>query len=66
MVDEDIKWTTEGEVVKEIEEVENQTERGLAFLDTLLVINEDGMIKARLQGRTLIQISTITSRVTTP
>ena len=33
-VDEDIKWTTEGEVVKDIEGLENRTERGLAFLDT--------------------------------
>ena len=46
-VDEDIKWPTEGEVVKEVEVegLENKTERGLAFLDTLSVINEDGSIK---------------------
>ena len=47
-VDEDIKWTTEGEVVKDIEGLENRTERGLAFLDTLSVINEDGTIKTRV------------------
>ena len=47
-VDEDIKWTTEGEVVKDIEGLENRTERGLAFLDTLSVINEDGAIKTRV------------------
>ena len=47
-VDEDIKWTTEREVVKDIEGQENRTERGLAFLDTLSVINEDGMIKTRV------------------
>ena len=45
-MDEDIKWTTEGEVVKEVdvEDMENRMERGLAFLDTLSVINEDGTI----------------------
>ena len=50
MVDEDIKWTTEGEVVKEVEDegMENRMERGLAFLDTLSVINEDGTIKTRV------------------
>ena len=39
-VDEDIKWTTEGEVVKEVEVegMENRMERGLAFLDTLSAI----------------------------
>ena len=47
-VDEDIKWTTEGEVVKDIEGLGNRTERGLAFLDTLSVINEDGTIKTRV------------------
>ena len=47
-VDDDIKWTTEGEVVKEVEVegLENKTERGLAFLDTLSVVNEDGLIKS--------------------
>ena len=49
-VDDDIKWTTEGEVVKEVEVegLENKTERGLAFLDTLSVVNEDGSIKTRV------------------
>ena len=49
-VDEDIKWTTEGEVVKavEVEGMENRMERGLTFLDTLSVINEDGTIKTRV------------------
>ena len=47
-VDKDIKWMTEGEVVKDIEGLENRTERGLAFLDTLSVINEDGTIKTRV------------------
>ena len=49
-VDEDIKWTTEGEVLKEVEVegMENRMERGLAFLDTLSVINEDGTIKTRV------------------
>ena len=50
MVDEDIKWATEGEVVKEVEVegLENKTERGLAFLDMLSVINEEGSIKKRV------------------
>ena len=50
MVDEDIKWTTKGEVVKEVEVegMENKMERGLAFLDILSVINEDGTIKTRV------------------
>ena len=49
-VDDDIKWTTEGEVVKEVEVegLENKTERGLAFLDTLSVVIEDGLIKTRV------------------
>ena len=49
-VDDDIKWTTEGEVVKEVEVegLENKTKRGLAFLDTLSVVNEDGLIKTRV------------------
>ena len=48
-VDEDIKWTTEGEVVKvEVEGMENRMERGLAFLDMLSVINEDGSINTRV------------------
>ena len=52
-VDEDIKWTTEGEVVKEVEVegMENRMERGLAFLDTLSVINEDGKIKTRVYSK---------------
>ena len=47
-VDEDIKWTIDGDVVKELEGLENKTERGLAFLDTMSVINEDGTIKTRV------------------
>ena len=44
------KWMTEGEVVKEVEVegLENKTERGLAFLDTLSIVNEDGSIKTRV------------------
>ena len=38
-VDDDIKWTTEGEVLKEWEG-EDKLERTLAFLDTLSVIND--------------------------
>ena len=42
-----LKWTTEGEVVKEVEVegLENKIERGLTFLDTLSVVSEDGWIK---------------------
>ena len=49
-VDEDIKWTTDGEVMEEVEVegMENRMERGLVFLDTLSVINEDGTIKTRV------------------
>ena len=49
-VDEDIKWTTEGEVLKdiEVEDNEKKVERCLAFLDTLSVINEDGSIRTRV------------------
>ena len=49
-MDEDIKLTAEGEVLKEVEVegLENKMERGLAFLDTLSVINEDGSIKTRV------------------
>ena len=49
-MDDDIKWKTEGEVVKEaeVEGLENKTERGLACLDMLSVVNEDGSIKTRV------------------
>ena len=47
-VDEDVKWTIEGEVVKEFEGLENQTERELSFLDILSVINKDVTIKTRV------------------
>ena len=48
-VDEDNKWTTEGEVKEvEVEGMENRMERGLAFLDMLSVINEDGTINTRV------------------
>ena len=49
-MDDDIKSMTEGEVVKEIEVegLENKTERRLAFLDTLSIVNEDGSIKTRV------------------
>ena len=46
-IDDDIKWTTEGEVQQEIEveDMEKKVERCLAFLDTLSVINDDGTIR---------------------
>ena len=52
-MDDDIKWTTEGEEVKEVEVegLENKTERGLAFLDTLSIINENGSIKTRVHRK---------------
>ena len=51
-VDDDIKWT-EGEEVKEVEVegLENKTERGLAFLDTLSIMNENGSIKTRVHRK---------------
>ena len=52
-VDEDIKWTTEGEVLTEIEigGLKHKIERGLAFLNTLSVIMEDGSIKTKVYGK---------------
>ena len=49
-IDDDIKWTTEGEVHKEVEveDMEKMVERCLTFLDTLSVINEDGTIRTRV------------------
>ena len=49
-IDEDIKWTTEGEVEQEIEveDMEKKVERCLAFLDTLSVINDDVTIRTRV------------------
>ena len=49
-IDDDIKWTTEGEVHKEVEveDMGKKVERCLAFLDTLSVINEDGTIRTRV------------------
>ncbi|XP_068748853.1 uncharacterized protein [Montipora capricornis] len=45
-IDDDIKWTIEGEV--ETHSEDNNMERALAFLDTWSVINEDGTIKTRV------------------
>ena len=45
-IDDDIKWTKEGEV--ETHSEDNNTERALALLDTWSVINEDGTIKMRV------------------
>ena len=49
-IDDDIKWTTDGEVQQEIEagDMEKKVERCLAFLDTLSVINDDGTICTRV------------------
>ena len=50
MIDDDIKWTTEGEVHQkvEVEDMEKKVERCPAFLDSLSVINEDGTIRTRV------------------
>ena len=48
MIDGDIKWTTEGEVHQEVEDMEKKEEQCLAFLDTLSVINKDGTICTRV------------------
>ena len=45
-IDDDIKWTTEGEV--ETHPEDNNTERARAFLDIWSVINEDGTIKMKV------------------
>ena len=49
-IDDDIKWTTEGELHKEVEvkDMEKKAEQCLAFRDTLSVINEDGTIRTRV------------------
>jgi hypothetical protein len=52
-VDEDIKWTTEGEVVVEVQvdqelELGPRTERALAFLDTWTVVDPDGGISTKV------------------
>ena len=53
-VDEDIKWTTEGETVKDVvppgdeTDQETRSERTLAFLDTVTVVREDGEIRTRV------------------
>ena len=49
-IDDDIKWTTEGEVQQEIkvEDMDKEVERCLEFLDTLSVINDDGTIRTRV------------------
>ena len=49
-IDDDIKWTTEGEVHQEaeVEDMEKNVEQCLALLDTLSVINEDSAICTRV------------------
>ena len=49
-IDDDIKWTTEGEAQQEIEveDMETKVERCLAFLDALSVINDDDTISTRV------------------
>ena len=49
-INDDIKWTREGEVQQEIEakDMEKKVERCLAFLDTLSVIDDDGTIRTRV------------------
>ena len=49
-IDDDIKWTTEGEVHQEVEveDMDKKVAQCLAFLDTLSVINKDGTIRTRV------------------
>ena len=52
-IDDDMKWTTEGEVIthrvsNEDLNIGTRTERAMAFLDTWLVINDDGSIKTKV------------------
>ncbi len=52
-IDEDIQWTTEGEVdlpsnLAGLESIEERTERALAFLDTWSKINNDGSIRTKV------------------
>ena len=49
MIDDDIKWMTEGEIHQEVkvQDIEKKVERCLAFLDTLSVINKDSTICTR-------------------
>ena len=52
-VDEDIKWTTEAETTLPVKgeddgDIGSRTERALAFLDTLTVINDDGSVRTKV------------------
>ena len=53
-VDEDIKWTTEGETLSNMMPTGNESEQGsrsertLAFLDTVTVVRADGEIRTRV------------------
>lgn len=51
-IDDDIKGTSEGETVSQVqsedEDVTTRTERSLAFLDTVTVVKEDGNIKTKV------------------
>ena len=53
-VDDDIKWTTEGETTTELAATSDvgdqgsRSERTLAFLDTVTVVREDGEIRTRV------------------
>ena len=47
-IDDDIKWTTEGEVESMAGEGSEEKERILAFLDTVTVLKGDGKIQTRV------------------
>ncbi len=52
-IDEDIQWTTEGEVdltssPAGLESIEARTERALAFLDPWSIFNNDGSIRTKV------------------
>ncbi|XP_074656696.1 uncharacterized protein LOC141909911 [Tubulanus polymorphus] len=55
-IDDDIKWTTEGEVELQASSQADleicSVERALAFLDTYAVINEDGSIRTKVFRKT--------------
>ena len=61
LCDFDIKWTTQGEVTTHTASNEvnigTRTERALDFLDTCLVVNDDGSIKTKVYHKKPIRTS---------
>ncbi len=65
-MDDDIKWTTEGEIHTilvscEREGVAVRVERSLAFLDAWSLIKDDGSIRCSAKTLTLISIFNLTA-----